>query len=116
MQNSKAHMLRAITAGILQKLLFALVILLLLSSIMFFAWTRVGSIVSGTGTIKYIILEGHYYVIRADNGSSYEPLNLPKEFEVNGLRVDFVFVDSGECNAFHMNGMHEVFILSINKL
>lgn len=45
--------------------------------------------VSGTGTIRFIDLEGGFFGILADDGSEYLPLNLPAEFENDGLRVSF---------------------------
>jgi hypothetical protein len=44
---------------------------------------------SGTGTIKYINLEGGFYGILADNGQKYLPGNLAKEYQVDGRRVTF---------------------------
>ncbi|MEW5760545.1 MAG: carboxypeptidase regulatory-like domain-containing protein, partial [Candidatus Thermoplasmatota archaeon] len=46
-------------------------------------------IVSGTGTIKYIDLEGGFWGIISDDNNSYDPTNLPEEFQVDGLRVYF---------------------------
>jgi hypothetical protein len=42
-----------------------------------------------TGTIKYVDLEGGYYNILADNGRSYHPVNLPREYRRHGLRIAF---------------------------
>ncbi len=46
-------------------------------------------IISAEGTIKYIPLEGGFYVIETDEGEEYLPLNLPEEFKKDGLRVRF---------------------------
>ena len=48
-----------------------------------------GEIISGTGTIKYIPLEGGFYGIESEKGEKYLPLNLPAEFRKDGLRVWF---------------------------
>lgn len=108
-------MFRTVMAGVLKKLLFALAILLTLSTIMLFAWSRVGRLVSGTGTIRYMDFEGGFYAIIADGGGHYDPQNLPKEFGINGLRVDFLVVDLGGQNMFHMWG-EAVLVVYVGKL
>ncbi len=45
--------------------------------------------VEGTGTVVFVELEGGFYGIVADDGARYEPLNLPAEFQQDGLRVRF---------------------------
>jgi len=59
--------------------------------------------VSGTGTIKYINLEGGFYGIVSDDGKNYDPINLPEEFKKDGLKVSF---EAEKSNAFatHMWG------------
>jgi len=44
-----------------------------------------GSLV--TGTVRRIDLEGGFYGIEADDGSKLDPVNLPPEFQKDGLRV-----------------------------
>ena len=46
-----------------------------------------GSIVTVTGTITYLDLEGGFYGIMADSGERYYPLNLDKQYQVNGLKI-----------------------------
>lgn len=46
-------------------------------------------VISGTGTIKLINLEGEFYGIIGDDGKNYEPINLSDEFKKDGLRVRF---------------------------
>ena len=41
-----------------------------------------------TGTIEYLDLEGGLFVIRAEDGVQYNPLNLPADFRVDGLAVE----------------------------
>ena len=48
-----------------------------------------GEIISATGTIKYIPLEGGFYGIETEKGEKYLPLNLPAEFKKDGLKVWF---------------------------
>jgi heat shock protein HslJ len=44
---------------------------------------------SSTGTVRFIELEGGFYGIITPAGDNYLPLNLPEEFQVNGLQVTF---------------------------
>ena len=44
--------------------------------------------VRGTGTIKFISIEGGFYGIVGDDGKNYLA-NLPPEFKEDGLRVRF---------------------------
>ena len=44
---------------------------------------------SGVGTVRFIELEGGFYGIITPEGDNYLPLNLPKEFQVDGLQVTF---------------------------
>jgi len=88
--------------------------LLMLSTTMLFAWSRVGRLVSGTGAISHMDLEGGFYAIVADGGGHYDPVNLPKEFEINGLRVDFLVVELSWLG-FHMWG-EVVLVVYIGKL
>ena len=48
-----------------------------------------GDTVSGTGTVRRIDLEGGFYGIVGDDGMKYDPVNLAREFQVDGLRVGF---------------------------
>ena len=45
--------------------------------------------VGGIGTVTYVELEGGFYGIVADNGNHYNPINLPSNLKVDGLRVKF---------------------------
>jgi heat shock protein HslJ len=44
---------------------------------------------SGVGTVRFIELEGGFYGIITPEGDNYLPLNLPEEFQVDGLQVTF---------------------------
>ncbi|MBI2831089.1 MAG: hypothetical protein HYX79_02395 [Chloroflexi bacterium] len=46
-------------------------------------------IVSGTGTITYLNLEGGFYGIVGDDGQKYDPMNLDRAFQQDGLKVKF---------------------------
>ncbi len=43
----------------------------------------------GTGTVRFIDLEGGFYGIESDDGDKLDPVNLRSEFEQDGLRVRF---------------------------
>ena len=45
--------------------------------------------VSGSGTVVYIDLEGGFYGIISSDGAEYLPLNLPVEYQENGISVVF---------------------------
>ena len=50
---------------------------------------RDGNSVTGTGTVRWISLEGGFYAIRGDDGVTYDPINLPTEFRGDPIRVRF---------------------------
>jgi hypothetical protein len=41
-----------------------------------------------TGTVHHLDLEGGLFVIRDATGTQYNPLNLPADFQVEGLLVE----------------------------
>ena len=45
--------------------------------------------VAANGTVTYIDLEGGFYGIVAEDGMNYRPTNLPAEYQIDGLRVQF---------------------------
>jgi heat shock protein HslJ len=45
--------------------------------------------ISASGTVRFIELEGGFYGIITPAGDTYLPLNLPEEFQVDGLQVTF---------------------------
>ncbi len=42
---------------------------------------------SFAGTVKWQLIESGFFAIDADDGKKYEPINLPPEYRVHGLRV-----------------------------
>ncbi len=46
-------------------------------------------LISGVGTILYQDLEGGFYGLVADDGATYDPLNLDDAFKHDSLRVRF---------------------------
>ncbi len=59
---------------------------------------------SATGTVKYISLEGGFYGIITDDGKSLDPLNLSKEYQVDGKRIQFKYIEKSDMASFHMWG------------
>ena len=57
-----------------------------------------------TGTVKYISLEGGFYGIIGDDGEHYDPINLLKEFQVDGKRIMFSYKIRNNLASFHMWG------------
>ncbi len=58
-----------------------------------------------TGTVKYISLEGGFYGITTDDNINLDPLNLSKEFQVDGKRISFKYVEKKDMASFHMWGI-----------
>jgi hypothetical protein len=69
----------------------------------------------GTGTIAFLSIEGGFYAIRSDEGTVYDPQDLPNEFQVDGLRVRFVVRVLRQALGFHMVGPI-VRVLDIERL
>jgi hypothetical protein len=44
---------------------------------------------TATGTVVFVNLEGGFFGIITDDGNKYVPLNLPKEFQKDRLKVKF---------------------------
>ncbi len=57
-----------------------------------------------TGTVRYIALEGGFYGLIADSGEKYDPINLPKEYKKDGLRVKFQVREKKGMLGFRMWG------------
>ncbi len=72
-------------------------------------------ILSGTGTINHINLEGGFYGLIADDGTKYLPTNLAREFKVDGLHVRFQVKILAGVATIYMWGT-PVEVLSIEKL
>lgn len=60
--------------------------------------------VAKTGTVRYIGIEGGFWAIIGDDGKNYDMNNLPEEFAVEGLRVQYTAKMSRKCAAYHMWG------------
>lgn len=67
------------------------------------------------GTVKFISLEGGFYGIIADDNKNYHPLNLSKEFQTDGMRIRFKYIERKDMASIHMWGII-VEIKEINEL
>ena len=61
-------------------------------------------IVRGTGTVKFINLEGGFYGIIGDDGKNYDPINLSQEFHEDCLSVRFEAKIRDDLAGIHMWG------------
>jgi len=67
-----------------------------------------------TGTITAGGVEGPRYGIVGDDGNHYEPINLPNNFQIYGLRVRFS-ANHTDFMSFHMWG-YIIRLISIERL
>ncbi|HET7458110.1 MAG TPA: hypothetical protein VFJ74_10710 [Gemmatimonadaceae bacterium] len=64
-----------------------------------------GARVSGTGTVRYIALEGGFFAIVGSDGKTYDPQGgLPAALRHDGLRVSYDGYICGDCASIHMVG------------
>ncbi len=56
----------------------------------------------GTGEIEFYPDDGGFYGIISDEGTHYEPINLPDEFKIDGLQVLFIFKLPNESTSYHL--------------
>ena len=78
-------------------------------------FSETNTIISEASTIKFVDLEGGFYAIISNDGMRYDPINLPDEFKVEGLRVSFEGKLRNDMHSFHMWGKL-VEIIKIKKL
>jgi hypothetical protein len=71
-------------------------------------------LIHGKGTVVYLGFEGGFYGIAGDDGKNYDPINMPQEFKVDGLRVRFT-ANLTSYVSFHMWG-YVVKLIFIEKL
>lgn len=60
--------------------------------------------ISMSGTIRYSPLEGGFFAIVGDDGTTYDPLNLEPSFQIDGLRVRMVAEIRSDLAGIHMVG------------
>jgi hypothetical protein len=71
-----------------------------------------GEVVSETGTVKYIDLEGGFYGIISDDGQQYDPMNLDQTYQKDGLRIRFQAKIRPDIASIHMWGI----IIELTKI
>jgi hypothetical protein len=106
---------KTVITGLLVALTAALVFAATGCSRGFAASEQTGGGIVETGTVKHITLEGGFYGIIGDSGARYDPINMPKEFKIDGLRVRFTAKRQTGAVSFHMWGTL-IEIISIEKL
>jgi len=72
-------------------------------------------LIVGTGEITYLSFEGGFYGIITDDGNHYDPHNLPSEFKIDGLKVNFTAKLERNMLCYHMWG-RIVSIIAIQRL
>jgi len=72
-------------------------------------------IISRTGTIMFINLEGGFFGIIGDDGINYNPINLSEDFRVDDLRVQFEAEILDDVASIRMWGI-QIEIIEIKKL
>ncbi len=67
------------------------------------------------GTVKFIDLEGGFWGIITFKDEHFDVKNLPEEFQVDGLKVKFLYKFADDQVSFHMWGKI-IEIIEISKL
>lgn len=76
---------------------------------------RDGDLVTGTGTVRWYIFEGGFFAIAGDDGTTYDPIQLPAEFRTDGVRVRFRARMRNDLVGVHMAGPI-VEVLEVSRL
>ena len=71
--------------------------------------------ITGTGTIRYIDLEGGFYGIVGDDGKKYLPIDLDQQYKTDGLKIRFRFKARSDVMTITMWGI-PVEVLVIDKI
>lgn len=66
------------------------------------------------GIVRYLSFEGGFFGIAGDDGMNYDPINMPQEFKVDGLRVRFT-ANFTDYISYHQWG-YVVKLVSIERL
>ena len=95
-------------------MIIGVVFVLIGASVLSTQFANYFGLVHGKGTVKYMGFEGGFYGIAGDDGKNYDPINMPQEFKVDGLRVQFT-ANLTDYGSFHMWG-YVVELFSIESL
>jgi hypothetical protein len=63
-----------------------------------------GTAIHITGVVHHVDVEGGFYAIRGDDGATYDPTNLPPEFQKEGLSVEAEARRRHDMMGTHMTG------------
>jgi len=74
-----------------------------------------GSMSFATGTVKYESIEGGFYGIVAKDNSALDPINLPDEYKIDGLKIEFSYVTKNGYSSIHMWGTI-IEIITVKKM
>ena len=72
-------------------------------------------VISGTGTIEYIELEGGFYGIVGDDGENYNPIDLMQQYQQHDLEIYFEARILKDVDSIYMWGI-AIEITRIEKL
>jgi hypothetical protein len=56
------------------------------------------------GTVVYKNIEGGFFAIDGDDGSKYDPINLPEAFRKDGLKIRITARLKKDAGSYHMYG------------
>jgi hypothetical protein len=57
-----------------------------------------------TGTVTFVNLEGGFFTIQGNDGSTYTPTNLPESFRKDGLEINALVRPRPDVMSIHMVG------------
>jgi predicted small secreted protein len=57
-----------------------------------------------TGTVTFVNLEGGFFTIQGNDGSTYTPINLPESFRKDGLEINALVRPRPDVMSIHMVG------------
>ncbi len=60
--------------------------------------------IMGQGEVIYIDLEGGFFGIISNDGKHFNPINLPPEYKIDGLKVFFEAIIRNDLVSFYMWG------------
>ena len=80
-----------------------IVLIIVVSLVVYLNYSN--KLIHTTGTITYLDFEGGFFGIIGDDNQHYDPINLPEEFESDGLRVEFTAIQREDLGSFHIWGI-----------
>ena len=68
-----------------------------------------------TGKVVHLEIEGGFWGLKADDGKNYDPLDMPSQFEIEGMRVEATLRAEKDIATIHMWGT-PVRVLEIKRV